>query len=127
MQPSAAVAVPVLWRPNREGRVDVIPELHVGLGDDEAIVARVNAKGTWQISPGMFAGLGATAHVGFVDSRDTGVDPEITFGFTHQNYGRSFVDFVTHAFIKSLGGGEPGHISRGAGFGLSLVFYPDLY
>jgi hypothetical protein len=127
MQPSAAFSVPILWRASQEGRVDVVPELHVGLGDADAIVARVNAKGTWQISPGMFAGVGATAHVGFVDSKDTGFDPEISFGLTHQNYGRSFVDFVTHAFIKSLGSGDSGHFSRGAGFGFSLVFYPDLY
>lgn len=127
MQPSAAVAVPVLWRASPEGRVDVVPELHVGVGSQEAIVARLSAKGTWQISPGMFAGIGGTAHVGLVDSEDTGFDPELTFGLTHQNYGRTFVDFVTHGFVKSLGGGEPGHVSRGAGFGLSLVFYPELY
>lgn len=127
MEPSGAVAVPVLFRFNEQTRVDVVPEVHVGLGSDDAIVARLHGKGTWQLSPGMFTGLGATVNVGFLDSRDTGFDPEIAFGFTHQNYGRSFVDLVMRGFVKSLASGESGHFSRGAGFDLALIFYPDLY
>lgn len=127
MEPSAALAVPALWRASAQARVDIVPELHLGVGSDDALVARLLAKGTWQVSPGMFAGIGATAHVGFVDARDTGFDPEVTFGLTHQNYGRSFVDLVTRGFVKSLASGESGHFSRGAGFDLALIFYPDLY
>jgi hypothetical protein len=127
VEPSGALSVPVLFRANQQTRVDVVPEVHVGLGSDDALVARLHAKGTWQLTPGMFTGLGATAHVGFLDSADTGVDPEVTFGLTHQNYGRAFVDLVARAFVKSLASGESGHFSRGAGVDLALTFYPELY
>lgn len=127
IEPSLAVSVPVLWRLSSVARLDIVPEFHTGLGDDRALVARLGAQGTWQLSPSVFAGLGGTAQIGFLDSRDSGFDPEVLLGFTHQNYGRSFVDFVTRVFAQGIGGAEAGQVSKGAGFAVALTFYPELY
>ncbi len=127
VEPSLALEVPLLWRLSEVARLDIAPAFHVGLGDEQTLVARLRAQGSWQLSRSAFAGLAGSAQIGFVDSRDSGFDPEVFLGFTHQNYGRSFVDFVTRVFAQGIGGADEGHVSKGAGFAVALTFYPELY